>query len=268
MLVETSSASSITTSGNPWVFRISPPSTREAEGMKQYYDDLKIRKADLLAVNTDFGRGAVQAFGDMVKEKGGTVGTVEYMDQAAVDMGAPLAKIKQSGGDTLFITTSVEQLVLIFKQAQALGLSPTMITTGGSSSPDQLIEQAGSAAEGTYHIVFFMPWFPEAMPDPQLCRRFIDEWKKRDYPEGGLTEGFRGHDGIKTLTEAIGLAGQPEPKAIRDALWKVELMGLNGPIKFQKEGPSGKESGQNATNIFLVQIQGGKITLPPFVRPR
>jgi branched-chain amino acid transport system substrate-binding protein len=268
MLVETSSASSITTSGNPWVFRISPPSTREAEGMKQHYDDLKITKADFLAVNTDFGRGAAQAFGDMVKGKGGTVGAVEYMDQAAVDMGAPLTKIKQSGGDTLFITTAVEQLVLTFKHAEALGLSPTMITTGGSSSPDQLVEQAGTAAEGTYHIVFFMPWFPEAMPDPELSTRFIEEWRKRGYPEGGLTEGFRGHDGIKTLAEAIKLAGQPEPKAIRDALWKVDVMGLNGPITFQKEGPPGKESGQNATNIFLIQIEGGKITLPPFVQRR
>jgi branched-chain amino acid transport system substrate-binding protein len=266
MLVETSSAASITTGGNPWVFRIAPPSTREAAGLEKYYDDLKIKKADFLCVNTDFGRGAATAFGDLVKNKGGTVGDVEFMDQAATDMGAQLTKIQQSGGDTLFITTSIEQLVLTLKQARERRLSPTIITTGGSTSPDQLIEQAGSAAENTYHIVFFLPWFPEAMPDPQLAKAFIDEWKRRGFPEGGLTEGFRGHDGILTLAEATKLAGKPEPQSIRDSLWNVNVMGLNGPIKFEKEGPPGKESGQSQPSIFLVQIKDGKVTLPPFVR--
>ena len=266
LLVETSSAASITTSGNPWVFRISPPSTREAAGIEKYYDELRIQKADFLAVNTDFGRGAVTAFGDLVKKKGGTVGAAEYMDQAATDMGAQLTKLQQSGGDTLFITTSVEQLVLILRQSQERRFSPTIITTGGSSSPDQLIQQAGTAAENTYHIVFFMPWFPEAMPDPNLAKAFIDEWNKRGHPEGGLTEGFRGHDGILTLAEAIKIAGKPEPRAVRDALWSVEIMGVNGPIKFEKEGPPGKESGQSQPTIFLVQIKDGKPSLPPFVK--
>jgi branched-chain amino acid transport system substrate-binding protein len=265
LLVETSSAASITTSGNPFVFRISPPSSGEAAGMEKYYDDLQIKKADFLCVNTDFGRGAATAFSDLVKNKGGTVGVVEFMEQPATDMGAQLTKIQQSGGDTLFVTTSVEQFVLVFKQAQERRLSPTIITTGGSSSPDQLIEQAGSAAENTYHIVFFLPWFPEAMPDPTLAKAFIDEWKKRGHPEGGLTEGFRGHDGILTLAEAVKLAGKAEAKDIRDALWNVNVMGVNGPIKFEKDGPSGKESGQSQASIFMVQIKEAKVTLPPFV---
>src|SRR2546426_6735317 len=49
-------------------------------------------------------------------------------------------------------------------------LERKIVTTGGSSSPTQLIKQAGAAAEGSYHIVFFMPWFPEAMPDGKLAR--------------------------------------------------------------------------------------------------
>ncbi len=266
LLVETSSAASITTSGNPWVFRISPPSTKEAAGLERYYADLKISKADFLCVNTDFGRGAATAFGDLVKAKGGTVGAVEYMEQAATDVGAQLTNIQRSGGDTLFVTTSVEQYVLAFKQAQERRLQPTIITTGGSSSPPQLIEQAGAAAENTYHLVFFLPEFPEAMPDPALARAFVDEWQKRGHPFGGLTEGFRGHDGILTLVEAVKKAGTPDPKQIRDALWTVELMGVNGPIKFAKEGPAGKESGQSQPSIFIVQIKDGKVTLPDFAR--
>jgi len=57
MVVETSSAASITKRGNPWIFRISPPSEMEALGLEQYVDKLGARKVDFLAVNTDWGRG-------------------------------------------------------------------------------------------------------------------------------------------------------------------------------------------------------------------
>src|SRR6476660_1624509 len=261
MIVETSSASTITKRGNPWVFRISPPSEMEALGLEKYMKDLGIKQADFLAVNTDWGRGAVGAFGDLLKRSGAQVGSAEFMEQAATDMNAQITKVKAGGGDTLFLTTSVEQITLVLKQAQEQRLVRKVITTGGSSSPSQLIKQAGAAAEGTYHILFFLPWFPEAMPDGKLAKAFVDEWAKRGHPFEGLTEGFRGHDGVLTAVEAIRLAGKAEPKAVREALWNVSVMGLNGPIKFEKDGPAGKESGQSKPSIFIVQVKDGKIAL-------
>jgi branched-chain amino acid transport system substrate-binding protein len=268
MVVETSSAASITKRGNPWVFRISPPSEMEAVGLEKYVDKLGVKRADFLVVNTDWGRGAITAFGDMLKKKGVAVGATEFMDQAATDMSAQLTKIKSTGGDTMFLTTSVEQVVLVLKQAQEQRITRKVVTTGGSSSPTQLIKQVGEAAEGTYHILFFVPWFPEAMPDPKLAKAFVDEWAKRGLPFEGLTEAFRGHDGVATIVEAIKIAGKDDPKAIRDALWKVQFTGVNGPIKFAKDGPAGKESGQSQPSIFIVQIKNGKVALPDFLAKR
>ena len=266
MVVETSSAASVTKRGNPWVFRISPPSEMEALGLEQYVDKLGVKKVDFLAVNTDWGRGSIQAFGDMLRKKGVQVGAAEFMEQSATDMNAQLTKIKQTGGDTLFLTTAVEQITLVLKQGQEQRLARKIVTTGGSSSPSQLIKQAGAAAEGSYHIVFFMPWFPEAMPDGRLAKAFVDEWTKRGNPFDGLTEGFRGHDGIATIAEAVKLAGRDEPKAIQEALWKVSITGVNGPIKFEKDGPAGKESGQSKPSIFIVQVRDGKVALPDFLK--
>jgi len=265
MVVETSSAATITKRGNPWIFRISPPSEMEALGLEQYVDKLGVKKVDFLAVNTDWGRGSIQAFGDMLKKKGAEVGAAEFMEQSATDMSAQLTKIKGTGGDTLFLTTAVEQITLVLKQSQEQRLTRKVVTTGGSSSPSQLIKQAGAAAEGTYHIVFFMPWFPEAMPDGKLAKAFVDEWTKRGHPFEGLTEGFRGHDGIATIVEAVKIAGKDEAKAIQQALWKVSFTGVNGPIKFEKDGPAGKESGQSKPSIFIVQIKDGKVALPDFL---
>ena len=261
MVVETSSSDKITTSGNPYVFRISPTSGMEATAFSSRVAALKIKKADFLVVNNDWGKGAADVFGKMLKAKGVTIGAVETMDASAQDLNAQLSKIKSSDADTLFITTAVEQLTLVLKQAHALGLKRQIITTGGSQSPDQLIEQAGVAANGSYHLLFFPPWFPEASPNPALAKTFVAEWRKRGYNFAGLTEGFRGYDGIYTIAAAITKAGKAEPEAIRAALWSTELTGVNGKIAFMKEGPSGKESGQSTPAVYVVKIDNGKVTL-------
>ena len=198
-------------------------------------------------------------------ELGGTIALEDSYADDATDFSAQITKIKADNADTLFLTTAVEQITLVMKQAQEQRLTRKVVTTGGSSSPTQLIKQAGAAAEGSYHIVFFMPWFPEAMPDGKLAKAFVDEWAKRGHPFEGLTEGFRGHDGIATIAEAIRVAGKDDPKAVQEALWKVSLMGVNGPIKFEKDGPAGKESGQSKPSIFVVQIRDGKVALPDFL---
>jgi branched-chain amino acid transport system substrate-binding protein len=262
MLVETSSSGKITTSGNPWIFRISPTSEMEAQVFSGKLAQFTpaIKKADFLAVNNDWGRGATDEFRKALGEKGVQVGAAEVMAPDATDLSAQIAKIKQSGGDTLFLTTGVEQITLVLKQAAEQRLTHRIITTGGSSSPDQLIAQAGAAANGSQHILFFAPWFPEIAPNADIAKEFVDEWKKKNYEFAGLTEGFRGWDGIHTIVEAIKIAGKAEPKAIQEALWKTKVKGVNGNIAFIKQGPAGQESGQSVPNVYLVQIKDGKIS--------
>ena len=162
----------------------------------------------------------------------------------------------------MFVTTGVEQITLVLKQAKEQGVSHQIITTGGSSSPDQLIAQAGAAAEGSLHLLFFAPWFPSAAPNPTVATNFVNEWKKRGHNFAGLTEGFRGHDGIMTIAAGIKAAGKVEAKAIQKALWGVKVDGVNGDIAFIKQGPAGKESAQNVPNVYVVTIKNGKVALP------
>jgi branched-chain amino acid transport system substrate-binding protein len=262
MLVETSSSGKITVAGNPYVFRISPTSEMEAKAFTPLFKTLGIKKADFLATNNDFGLGASKEFSEAAKREGITVGVMETMDPKATDLSAQLAKIKASGSDTLFVTTAVEQITLILKQAKDLQLTARIITTGGSNSPDQLIAQAGEAANGSYHLVFFTPWFPDAVKNPDIAKKFVGIWNDKKYNVGGLTEGFRGWDGLHVIVEAIKTAGKAEPEAIRQALWGVQVKGINGDIAFTKQGPAGKESAQNTPSVYLVKIDGGKVTKP------
>jgi branched-chain amino acid transport system substrate-binding protein len=259
MIVETSSAGKITTSGNPFVFRISPPSAVEAAAFKGIVDKLGLKKVDFLVINNDWGRGTAEDFSKMMKDKGITIGLVETMDQSAQDMSAQLAKIKASDSETVILTTAVDQLTLIFKQAAAIGLKKRIITTGGSQNPDQIIAQAGAAANDTMHLTTFLPWFPDKTPNPEATNYFISEWKKRGFQFAGVTESFRGYDGIRTAVAAIEKAGKAEPAAIKAALWDINVKGLNGDIVFKKSGPAGQESGQSMPNVYLIEIVDGKV---------
>lgn len=264
MIVETSSSGKITTSGNPYIFRISPTSAMEAKAFQPLVAKMGIKKANFLYTNNDFGIGSGVEYSNMLKANGVQVGIMETMDPKATDFSAQLAKIKAEGGDTLFVTTAVEQLTLILKQAKEQQLKVQVVSCGGSNSPDQLIAQAGDAANGSYHTTFFPPWFPEVTTNPSVSKRYMDEWKKRGHNVGGLTEGYRGYDGVYVAVAGIKAASKPEPEAIRAALWGVTVKGVYGNIHFTKQGPAGKESGQNVPTVYLVTIANGKVMKTSF----
>lgn len=260
MLVETASSSKITQLGNPYVFRISPTSAMEAKSFAERVKPMGIKKVDFLVVNNDWGLGAAKAYGDMLKEQGVEVGETHIMDAAAQDMTSQLSAIKhaKTPASHVFLTSGTEQITLVMKQAQALGLRVPVITTGGIM-PQQLLDQAGSAANNTYHVMFFVPWFPEATLNPEGAKGFISRWEKKGLDPAGMPEGARGYDGIQTLVAAIKLAGEADSKKITEALWRTELDGLTGHVKFHKDGPAGKESGQSTPMTYLVKIEDGKI---------
>src|ERR1700738_2241753 len=108
MVVETSSSGKITTTGNPYIFRISPPSAVEAAAFKGIVDKLALKNVDFLVINNDWGRGTAEDFSKMMKDKGITIGLVETMDQGAQDMSAQLSKIKSSDSETVIVTTAVD----------------------------------------------------------------------------------------------------------------------------------------------------------------
>ena len=262
MLVETSSASKITRQGNPYIFRISPPSWVEAAMFEKMMPKLGIKKVDFLAINNDWGLGTIDDFSKMLKKHGVEVGLKESMGEDDQDVSAQLAKIKASDSDTIIVTTFVDQLTLVLKQAAALGIHKKIITTGGSQAPDQLVEQAGAAANGTMHLVFFAPWMPDSVPHPDLARNFIKAWAAKGYDKAGLTESYRGYDGIHVIAAAIAKAGKADPAAITDAFWKIDVSTINGDVKFVKDGPEGKESGQYMASGTLIEIKDGKIVAP------
>lgn len=263
MVVETASSSKITTAGNPWIFRTSPTSAMEAAAFAKQLDKMSpaIKKVDFLSVNNDWGLGAAAEFKKVLEAKGIVVSRTETMSPDATDLSAQLAALKSTGADTLIVTSGVEQLTLAIRQAAEQRLSHRLITTGGSF-PEPLLKTPGPKGYASQHLLFFSPWSVEQSKYPEIAKEYVDAWNARKLDFAGLTEGFRGYDAILTIAEAIRLAGgKAEPAALREALWKVKIKAVNGDVAFVKEGPVGKESGQNEPNIYVVELKDGKVSV-------
>ena len=213
MLVETSSSGKITTSGNPYIFRISPTSEMEAKAFTPLFKTLNIKKADFLATNNDFGLGASKEFSEAAKKEGVQVGAMETMDPKATDFSAQLAKIKASGSDTLFVTTAVEQITLILKQAKDQQLTARIITTGRlqlARPADRASRRGGQRLLSSRVLHAVVPGGPEEHRHRREVRGDLERQeiqRRRDF-----TEGFRGWDGLHVIVEAIKTAGKADPR--------------------------------------------------------
>jgi len=254
LLVETSSSVKITTPENTWVFRISPTSPMEADATRDLLPSLGLNACDFLSVNTDWGRGAEEAFRAALQQVGGKAGQALFFDQAATDFSPQITRLRDSELPCVIITTNAPQIAQILRQMQELGVRKRVLTTGGSNFPDAIVEQAGrEAAEGSYHIVFFTPWYPNESAVPDEAEAFVRDYQQR-YPWRGVGEAYRGYDGIKVIAAAIERAQVPEPARIRDALKDTRICGLSGCFVFN-------EIRQARPDIFVVQVRDGKAVI-------
>ena len=264
-VVDTSSSVKVTMQDgkrpNPWLFRISPTSKMEAEGLEKHLvSKMGFTKVAFIAVNNDWGRGAAQEFSTVVTRAGGSVVTTEIVNADATDFLTQLTKIKNSDANAMIVTSDQSQISLILKQHKQLGMTQKVLTTGGGIVPEGLILLAGAeAAEGVNIITFFAPWFPEMTKVPQEAKWFVDEYLKRGNDRKGLGECFRGYDGLKAYKAAVEIAKTTDKEKVREAFAKVDTWGLSGRIKFD-------EFGQSTPSIFVVQVKDGKPFIPGYMR--
>jgi branched-chain amino acid transport system substrate-binding protein len=255
VVVETSSSVKITdpkTPGAKVVSRISPTSELEAVGVEGLLPQLGMKKVGYLAVNTDWGRGAVVAFGDVLKKQGATVDLVEYVGQADTDFYSQLTKFKAAGVDSVVITDDAPKAAKMLQQMKELGLNAKVLVTGGSAWPDSMIQLGGApAVEGAMFINFYNPYDYTMAGDAEASRAYVEEWKKRGLPWIGVVEGMRGFDAVNVVAKALETAGDPTPAKVLEAVRHAEMKGLYGLIKFDKNG-------QSYSNIILTQVKNGK----------
>jgi branched-chain amino acid transport system substrate-binding protein len=202
LLVETSSSGKITdpaTPGFKMTWRISPTSQMEADASQGYLvSKLGMKKVAILSVNNDWGRVAAQVFKAAIESHGGQVISQDFVEDSASDVLPQLTDIKNSQADSLLMTTSAGQIATILKQFRELGMTQTVLTTGGSNYPVAIMKLSSPAiVNGTYHLMFYIPDQFKLAGDPALAEWYLNEWNKR------------GLDGTMKFTDAQGHQSRP-----------------------------------------------------------
>ncbi|MCK7473339.1 MAG: ABC transporter substrate-binding protein [Rhodopseudomonas palustris] len=196
--------------------------------------DEKIRKWAFIGVNTDYGRGSVDAFSKKIKELGGEIGMVEYFNQGETDYYAILTKLQATDAQGLCLLGETMDLSRVVNQFFELGLNKKMILMDPTSGTfnSKFIELTKGRAEGMIGASRFV----DTIETP-AAQKFVAAYKAR---YGRVPEKYAqaGYDAVRMVAQAISRAKSTQPAAVQDALTKTQYEGPQGKAHLRQDEPA------------------------------
>ena len=251
-LSPSSSAPDVTTAG-PYTFRICPSDLAHGAALARWADDrLGLKRAAVLYLNNDYGRGIRSTFiRDFIQRQGEIVSSDPYLGDAP-PVGPYLDRLaRDKRAQLLLVAGNRLEAEEILRQARARGITIPLMGGDGLEG----IEQAGALSEGVYVSTAYLPLI--ASP---ANRRFIAAWKKK-YPEAPPPNqpAAATYDAVYLLREVFARAGDNRA-AVRRALEAVghgtpAFEGVTGRIAFDSMGDV-----SNA-QVYVGVVHGGRIVL-------
>jgi branched-chain amino acid transport system substrate-binding protein len=244
-----------TTLNRPWVFRACFLDPFQGPVVANFAtDEFGATKAAVLYdVASDYPKGLAENFRDawLGLHGDGSIVAFESFTTGDTDFSAQLTKIKATDAEILFTPQYYNEVPLIVKQAQELGL--TQIIVGSDSWGDpKTLELCGDACEGMYFSTHYA-----AEGAVGATKEFIDRYNA-SYGEIPGDVAALTWDALDLLLRAIqnsgGLTGDlaKDREAVKDELGKVAgFVGITGKMTFTPDGDPIKCA-------VIVKIEGGK----------
>jgi branched-chain amino acid transport system substrate-binding protein len=217
----TPSASSPVLSGfSPWVFRVCPSDLQHGPELARFaWQTLAARRAGIIYVNNDYGRGVRSTFAAEFTRLGGTVVEADPYVATTPSLEPYLSRMRRAGIDVLFVAGERPGAELVLREMAALGVRWPVL--GGDALAG--IEADGALAEGVRISSAYL-----ADRRDERNAAFVADYA-RAYP--GLRPDHRGagaYDAVLLLAQAVEQAGA-DRRAVRDYLAHVGRGG--GPAR-------------------------------------
>ena len=227
------SASSPDLSGiSPYVFRVCPSDLQHGPQLARFaWQTLGARRAGIIYLNNDYGRGVRRTFAAEFARLGGTVLETDPYIPATPSFEPYFSRMRRSGADVLLLAAERPGAELALREMRSLGLQWPVL--GGDALAG--IEADGALAEG---IRLSSAYLPDRRDERNV--EFVAEYA-RAFP--GQRPDHRGagtYDIVLLLARAIDRAGA-DRRAIRDYLARVgrgqpPFEGVTGTIAFDGNG--------------------------------
>jgi branched-chain amino acid transport system substrate-binding protein len=250
-VVEISTNPKITESGNPWVFRIASTEAVNSAFVVPKLLERGFGAVHFVAVNNDWGRGAVESHQQGFQTAGARVTGAEFYNVNEVDFKPILLKARSSGASAIMFTGDIRATANFRKQMRELNLQLPVYLSGGQTLPT-LGKVAGlDLLEGVYLLGYTIPNALEGDPRSPALQAFVRKFKER-FPQYEAERGTaHAYDAVMLVADAIARAKSLEAEALRKALAASQYTGLSGDIKFDPKG-------QSRPALFLTQVRDGK----------
>ena len=227
------SASSPELSGlSPFVFRVCPSDLQHGPQLARFaWQTLGARRAGIIYINNDYGRGVRGTFAAEFERLGGTVLEADPYIAATPSLEPYLARMRRGGADVLLLAAERPGAELALREMRTLGVRWPVL--GGDALAG--IETDGALAEG---IRLSSAYLADRQDDRNAA--FVADYA-RAYP--GQRPDHRGagaYDSVLLLARAVEQAGA-DRRAVRDYLARVgrghaPFEGVTGTIAFESNG--------------------------------
>lgn len=233
---------------NPYMFLMQPSSRQGAEILADYaLNVLSLKKFALFYDQTNaFAVANIKPFKEYVEKNGGEIVTEQVYKKGDKDFKTQLNKIKNAGGDAMYMPNYVQDCVLTVGQAQQVGLQTVMLGGLDFAPPFNTLLADPSIANNIYFANNYSD------TDPQLQE--VKAAYQKEFNTDPLNKSYLGYDQILLIVQAIQNGGNADGESIMKGLEQVkDLQGTTGVITISKENhmPVG-------LSMVILKIEAGK----------
>lgn len=233
-LVNASSwADEVTSTGVPSVFRVGPWNSRVADELARWVAEAKVTSIGILAEDTDYGLGFINAFKDAANKQSykGSIVTQSF-EASATDVTPQLIRLRDANPrpQVLFVSSVLPARALAIVQAREVGLTPQTEIVAGWNFPEQknfweLVKAAGS---GIKYANFSCP----KVQPTAVGVEFNKLWESRT-SFGPDQRVYMWWDAMLAIASAAEKASSLKPDALVAALAAIDVPGTVSRVKFE-----------------------------------
>jgi branched-chain amino acid transport system substrate-binding protein len=218
-----------------WTFRICPTDLHQGSALADWaYTRLNLRRAGVIYVNDEYGRGVLHAFAPAFEQLGGNIIAQDpflaSLMESETIFDPYIERAIRAQMDALVLVGVGDEVIDILRAARRLGF------TGAVIGPDGLtdLKDAGEIAEGIYTTAAFLPDRPTA-----AARGFVQRYMDR-FGELPSDRAALAYDAVMLVAQGIREVGTNR-RTLRDYIAAVgttnpEFEGVTGTISLNQDG--------------------------------
>ena len=210
--------------GNKYMWRMNINDDVMATVFSKYIAAQGIKKIAIIAVNSDFGLGAVAAYKKTFAADGVTITTTQYYTQGGGDFRTQLTNIGASGAQAMLIIGAYQDAAVMMRQFKELGMGIRVYARGDVVSTG--FQQAAGNPDLGNGIQEADNWDSSYQAYPGFAKAFRQKFHSD--PQSYAVQAWLG---MQVIAQAVA-AGGGGRAGIEGGLAQVNWSSPIGPVKF------------------------------------